>query len=93
MGSHNTSSAIEGETPILSMFWSNEGGQDSAIKNADVQLSCLRPIDKTTASNDTMEGGDGGDDGTNGAIPMNGGSNILGAAVTAGVAVLISWLI
>lgn len=89
--SGDTYPAIEGETPILSVFWTNEGDKGSEIKNATAELSCLRPIDKTTASNDSKES-DGGDD-DNGAIPMNGGANILGAAVTAGIVVFFSWLV
>lgn len=92
MNISDTAPAIEGETPILSMFWSNEGGKDSKIENATAQLTCLRPIDETTASNDTKQE-DGGDDDTNGANPMKGGSSIFGVAVTAGVVVLLSELI
>lgn len=87
----DTAPAVEGETPILSMFWSSKGDKESKIENAAVQLSCLRPIDKTTASDDTMVK-DGGDD-TNGAISMNGGSNILSATAIASVAILFFWLI
>ncbi|KAK2755684.1 hypothetical protein FQN54_005833 [Arachnomyces sp. PD_36] len=87
----DTASAIEGETPVLSMFWSNEGEEDASIESPSIQLSCLRPVDETTASNSTMSG-DGGDD-ESGAIPMNGAANIFGATVAAGIVVLSTWLI
>lgn len=86
---NETAPAILGETPLLTMFWSKDGDDDSSIENADAQLTCLRPIDMTTAANTTLVGGDGGE---GGAIPMNGGSNILGVAVAAGLAVFFSWL-
>lgn len=82
-----TASAIGGETPILSMFWSTTGDKSASIDDASIQLSCLRPIDKSVASENTKNTGEGG------AIPVNGGSNLLGAAVVAGVAVLSSWFI
>ena len=94
----DTAPAIDGETPIISMFWSNEGDQNATIENPAVQLTCLRPVDVTAAAQGTSTGdGTGmgnGEGGGNGAIPMNGGSNILRAVITASTAVLFfSWLI
>ncbi|KAK2767049.1 hypothetical protein FQN54_006367 [Arachnomyces sp. PD_36] len=88
---NETAPAIQGETPIFTMFWSKEGDDDSSVEEANAQLTCLRPIDMTTAANETMVGGEG--DAEGGAIPMNGGSNILGVAAAAGVAVLLSQLV
>lgn len=90
MYANETGPAAEGETPILSLFWSNEGDRNASIENPSVQLSCLRPIDMTTAAADNAN--DGGKKG--GAVPTNGGSSLLRAAVSAGAAVLfLSWLI
>lgn len=49
-----TMSAIQGETPVWSLFWSKSGDDDDTmIEDLAVQMVCLKTIDKTTASEET----------------------------------------
>ncbi|PGH08514.1 hypothetical protein AJ80_07834 [Polytolypa hystricis UAMH7299] len=60
---NETAPAIQGETPIWSLFWSKsqseDDNDDAQIEDPTVQMVCLRTIDRTTASEETRADGGG----------------------------------